>query len=75
VFNDHLFRFYIAGTERSRNRIGFDDDNGGIYDATLELLYPIEKGETLTWAAKSVCAFLVLFLAVQWSVSGNRHCH
>jgi hypothetical protein len=64
MFNDYLFRFYIAGTERIRNRIGFDDDNGGIYDVPLEQLYPLEKGNTLTRTAKSISAFLVLFLAL-----------
>ena len=47
MFNDHLYGFYIARTERSRNRIGFDDDNGGIYDVTLEPLYPLDKGKTI----------------------------
>lgn len=47
MFNDHLYRFCIATTARSRNRIGFDDDNGAIYELTLEQLYPLEKGKTL----------------------------
>ena len=47
MFNYHLYGLYIARTDRSRNRIGFDDDNGGIYDVTLEQLYPLEKGKTL----------------------------
>jgi hypothetical protein len=45
--NDHLYEFYIARTERGRNRIRFDDENGGIYDVTLEQLYPLEKGGKL----------------------------
>lgn len=42
--DDHLYEFYIAKTERSRNRQTFDDENGGLYTITLEQLYPLEKG-------------------------------
>ena len=45
--NDHLYEFYISRTERSRDRIRFDDENGGIYDVTLESLYPLGKGKKL----------------------------
>ncbi|MCD6569432.1 MAG: hypothetical protein J7L53_01880 [Deltaproteobacteria bacterium] len=45
--NDHLYEFYISKTERSRDRIRFDDENRGIYNVTLESLYPLEKGKKL----------------------------
>ncbi len=45
--NDHLYEFYMARTERSRDRIRFDDENQGIYEMTLETLYPLEKGKSL----------------------------
>jgi hypothetical protein len=45
--NDHLYEFYISKTERSRDRIRFDDDDGGVYDTTLESIYPLEKGRKL----------------------------
>ncbi len=45
--NDHLYEFYISRTERSRDRIRFDDENGEIYDLTLKDLYPLDKGKKL----------------------------
>jgi len=45
--NDHLYEFYISRTARSRDRRRFDDENGDIYDVTLESLYPLEKRKTL----------------------------
>jgi Plasmid pRiA4b ORF-3-like protein len=45
--NDHLYEFYISRTERSRDRIRFDDENGGIYEVTLASLYPLEKRKKL----------------------------
>ena len=44
---DHLYEFYIARNERSLARRTFDDENAGIYDVTLESLYPLEKGKKL----------------------------
>jgi len=45
--NDHLYEFYVSRTERSQDRIRFDDENEKIYDTTLESLYPLEKGKKL----------------------------
>ena len=45
--NDHLYEFYISRTERSRDRLRFDEENGAIYNRTLESLYPLEKGRKL----------------------------
>ena len=45
--NDHLYEFYISRTERSRDRVRFDDENEGIYSVTLENLYPLEKRRKL----------------------------
>ena len=45
--NDHLYEFYISRTERSHDRIRFDDEGGGIYNTTLESIYPLEKGRKL----------------------------
>ena len=39
--NDHLYEFFIARTERSRDRVSFDDENGGLYDSTIESLFPL----------------------------------
>ncbi len=41
--NDHLYEFYISRTESSRDRRSYDDENEGVYDLTLENLYPLEK--------------------------------
>lgn len=45
--NDHLYEFYISRTERSQDRQRFDEENGEIYNRTLESLYPLEKGKKL----------------------------
>lgn len=45
--NDHLYEFYVSRTERSRDRLRFDEESGKIYDTTLESLYPLEKGRKL----------------------------
>lgn len=45
--DDHLYEFYISRTERSRDRVHFDDENEKIYSVTLENLYPLEKGKRL----------------------------
>ena len=45
--NDHLYEFFTAKTERSRQRVAFDDENGGLYERTIESLYPLPKGHHL----------------------------
>lgn len=45
--NDHLYEFFIAKSDTSRDRLRFDDENGRIYTTTLEDLYPLEKGKKL----------------------------
>jgi len=45
--NDHLYEFYVSRTERSRDRLRFDEDNGEIYNRTIDSLYPLEKGRKL----------------------------
>jgi len=43
--NDHLYEFYIAKTKRSRERISFDDENEGLYEITLNSIFPLEEGK------------------------------
>jgi hypothetical protein len=45
--NDHLYAFYIARNDRSRNREFFDDDDGRVYSTTLEVLFPLEAKKSL----------------------------
>ncbi len=45
--SDHLYEFYTSRTDRSRDRTRFDDDNGKIYDLSLDNLYPLEKRKKL----------------------------
>lgn len=45
--NDHLYEFFIAKTERSRDRVRFDDDNGYIYERTIESLHPLPDKKSL----------------------------
>lgn len=39
--NDHLYEFFIARTERSRDRVSLNEENGAVYDATIESLFPL----------------------------------
>ena len=39
--DDHLYEFFIARTENSRERLTFDDENGGLYDTSISSLYPL----------------------------------
>ena len=45
--NDHLYEFFTAKSETSRQRVTFDDENGGLYERTVESLYPLPKGHHL----------------------------
>ncbi len=45
--DDHLYEFFIARTERSRDKIRFDDENEKIFDTTLSSIFPLEKGRKL----------------------------
>lgn len=41
----HLYEFYIAKTERSRERIRFDDENKGLYKFTIDRIFSLETGK------------------------------
>ena len=43
--DDHLYEFYIARTDSSRERIRFDDENKGLYKFTLNSIFPLEEGK------------------------------
>ncbi len=45
--NDHMYEFYVSRTDRSHKRIRYDDENGLVYEKTLEELYPLEKNNKL----------------------------
>jgi len=45
--DDHLSEFYTSRTDRSRDRLRFDDENGKLYELTMENLYPLEKRKNL----------------------------
>lgn len=45
--NDHLFTFYVARTDRSRNRKFLDDGDGQLDDTTLNELFPLETRKSL----------------------------
>ncbi len=45
--NDHLYEFYISRTERSRERIQFDDENEGVYINTIENIFPLNDKKKL----------------------------
>ena len=43
--NDHLYEFFISRTERSADRVRFNDENEDLYNITLESIYPLGKGK------------------------------
>ena len=45
--NDHMYEFFTAKTERSRQRVTFDDENGDVHERTLDSLFPLPKGNRL----------------------------
>ncbi len=42
--DDHLYEFFIARTERGRDKQRFDDENGKVFTTTLENIFPLPKG-------------------------------
>ncbi len=45
--NDHLYEFFIARNERSRERVSFDDENGELYNTTIGSLFPLPDARHL----------------------------
>ena len=45
--NDHMYEFFTARTERSREKVSFDDENGRVYESTIESLYPLPERRNL----------------------------
>ena len=45
--NDHLYAFYIARNDRSRDREFFDDEDGRVFSMTLNDLFPLPPRKTL----------------------------
>ena len=45
--NDHLYAFYVARSDSSRDREWFDDDNGGLYSTELDGMFPLEPRKSL----------------------------
>ena len=45
--DDHLYEFFIARTETSRDRVRFDDENGDLYERTIESLHPLPERRSL----------------------------
>ena len=55
--DDHLYEFFIASTERSRDRVRFDDENGYLYERTIESLHPLPDKKSLPgifWNGRSL---------------------
>ena len=45
--NDHMYAFFIARTDRSRDRDMFDDENERLYTTQLDELFPLPPGKSL----------------------------
>ncbi len=39
----HLYEFYIANSQRSREKTRFDDENEKVFNMTVATLYPLQK--------------------------------
>ena len=44
---DHLYGFFVARTDRSRDRIRFDGENEELFTRTIEFLFPLPKDRKL----------------------------
>lgn len=45
--NDHLFEFFIARTDRSRDRIRYDEEDDELFTHTLDDIFPLPKNRNL----------------------------
>ncbi len=45
--NDHLYEFFIANSHRSRDKIRFDHDNEGLWEYSVDQLFPLPKHKKL----------------------------
>ncbi|TWT84357.1 Plasmid pRiA4b ORF-3-like protein [Planctomycetes bacterium CA13] len=45
--DDHCYCFFVARTDRSRDRVYFDDEDGLIFTKTLEDLFPLQPKKSL----------------------------
>ena len=45
--DDHLYEFFIANNCRSREKLRFDDENGGLWEYTIGEIFPLPKGKKL----------------------------
>lgn len=45
--NDHLYEFDTSCNERSYKRTRYSEEDDLIYETTLEMLYPLKKGNSL----------------------------
>ncbi len=45
--NDHLYAFYVARSERARDRTMYVDDNGDVFDIMIRDVFPLPPKEQL----------------------------
>jgi hypothetical protein len=45
--NDHLYAFFVARTERARDRTVYDDENGKLYDTAISDVFPLPPKKRL----------------------------
>jgi hypothetical protein len=45
--DDHLYEFYSARNYRSKKRTRYTESENSVYDTRLEMIYPLEKGNSL----------------------------
>ncbi len=45
--DDHCYCFYVARTDRSRDRVYYDDENGLIFTKTLDEVFPLPPKKSL----------------------------
>jgi len=45
--NDHLYEFFVARTERARDRTAYTDEDGNLYETRIRDLFPLSKNMQL----------------------------
>lgn len=45
--DDHPYEFYQSRDARSKRRVRYTENENSVYETTLEMLYPLKKGNSL----------------------------
>ena len=70
--NDHMYEFFTARTERSRQRSTFDNENDETLERTFDSLFPLPKGHRLYYLFDYGDHWLFSITNVKSAVTGSE---